>query len=118
MAETPDSTEAEETKRQITSFLARAAEALDEVKNVVVRSSQIGKIKIDSTFVRRDRDQLARDLGLRLLELVAQGTLELPEELVPLAAKIREYESELKEQEREIAEVEAESRPGEGESPR
>jgi hypothetical protein len=42
---------------------SRALSQLDRIRDAVVRSSQIGKIKLDATFLRRERDRLVKQLG-------------------------------------------------------
>lgn len=93
------------------SFLTRAVDALGEIKDTVVRSSQIGKIKLDATAIRRERDFHLQRLGARIFEAVEAGALTLPGDLdlEPILARIREAEDGLAQQEAELAAVEAEA---------
>ncbi|AKU90368.1 hypothetical protein [Vulgatibacter incomptus] len=88
------------------SLLSRAAEALEEVRNAVVRSSQASKIRIDATFLRRDRDHLFRDLGRKVFELAEAGELALTEDLFAALEPIRELSRKLDDHDKELAEVE------------
>lgn len=100
---------ADDVRRQLGSLFGRAIEALGEVRSAVVRTSQVGKIKLDATFLRRERDRLFARLGEEVFDLVEAGTLTLPEEPAGLVEQIREVERRLEEQEAEIAAVEAEA---------
>ena len=99
----------EELRRQVGGIFARAVEALGEVKDAVVRSSQIGKLKLDATFLRRERDAAALRLGDAVFARVEAGDFELDAELDPLLARIRELEAQLAETDHEIAQVHAEA---------
>jgi hypothetical protein len=96
-------------RRQLGSLLGRAVEALGEVRDVVVRTSQVGKIKLDATFLRRERDRLFARLGEEIYDRVDGGVLEVPEELAGLVEQIRDVETRLEEQEQEIVAVQSEA---------
>ncbi len=109
MARQPGSLDGDEVKRQFESFFERAVEAIGEVKDVVVRTSQVGKIKLDASFLRRERDKLLLELGEAVFDRIDEGRLELPEGLGELVARVKELESKLARQEDEIAHVRAEA---------
>ncbi|HLV60665.1 MAG TPA: hypothetical protein VKY51_04615 [Fredinandcohnia sp.] len=96
----------EEIKKQLDSIVARAAEAFAEVRDAVVRTSQLGKLKIDEAFLRREQEKAHARLGAKVYELVEDGELELPEEARPLLEAVRSLAEKLEKQQREIAEVE------------
>lgn len=101
--------ESEVARKRFGSFLSRAASALGEVKDAVVRSSQIGKIKIDTVFLLRERERLVQDLGERVFLLVEEGKLVLSEEEEPILEALRAFQGRLDEQDEELAAVEAEA---------
>lgn len=109
MARQPGSLDGDEVKRQFESFFERAVEAIGEVKDVVVRTSQVGKIKLDATFLRRERDKLLLELGEAVFDRIDEGRLEMPEGLGELVARVKELEEKLALQEEEIAHVRAEA---------
>ena len=67
--------ESSEFRRQVDTLFARAAHAFGELKDVVVRNSQIGKIKLDTQALRRDRDLLLQRLGEACLEAIKTGAM-------------------------------------------
>lgn len=93
-------------KRQLDSLVSRAVEAISEVREAVVRTSQLGKLKIDATFLRKEQEKAFARLGAKVYELVEDGDLELPEEARPLLEAARSLAEKIEEQEKEIAEVE------------
>jgi len=54
---------------------------LERLRHALVRSSQIGKLKLDATFLRRERDGVVQELGEAALRLMRAGTLAVPAEL-------------------------------------
>ena len=100
---------ADEMRRQLGSWLGRAVEAFGDVRDAVVRTSQVGKIKLDATFLRRERDRLFARLGEEVFDRVDAGRLALPDDLAGAVDQLREVERRLEEQEAEIAAVEAEA---------
>lgn len=93
-------------KRQVDSLFSRASDALDELREAVVRASQLGKLKIDAAFLRREQEKAFARLGAKVYELVEDEDLELPEEAKPLLEAVKKLAEKIEEQEEEIAEVE------------
>lgn len=102
----PDDTE---TRNRWGSFLSRAASTLGDVKDAVVRGSQIGKIKIDTAFLLRERERLLRELGESVFLMVEEGRMTLGEEHEALLQGLREFQARILEQDQELAAVEAEA---------
>lgn len=97
----------DEVKKQIGSVVARAREALAEVRDAVVRTSQLGKLKMDATFLRKEQDKALQRLGAQVFEMVEDGDLAPPKELLPHLELVRSLARQLEEQEEEMIEVEA-----------
>nr|PZM90670.1 MAG: hypothetical protein DIU72_12155 [Pseudomonadota bacterium] len=96
----------DEIKRQVGSIVSRAKEALSEVREAVVRTSQIGKLKIDVALLRREQEKAFARLGAKVFEMVEDGELSLPEPLDPLVQAVRHLARQIAEEEAELAEVE------------
>lgn len=99
---------ADDLKKQVDSLFSRAMEALGEVREAVVRTSQLGKLKIDATFLRKEQEKAFARLGAKVYELVEDEELELPEEVRPLLEAVEHLAEKIEEHEEEIAEVERE----------
>jgi hypothetical protein len=84
---------------------SRALGQLDRIRDAVVRSSQIGKIKLDATFLRRDRDRLIRQLGEEALNLMLTDRLTVPEELAPLLREIQSLEGKIEADGRQMDQI-------------
>jgi hypothetical protein len=93
-----DKKDAGDLRKELNSLWKSTIDQFDEIKNVIVRSSGAGKAKLDSTFLKRQRDKLLTDLGTRLLQLSEAGELTLPEDLRSTANRVRELEREIEEQ--------------------
>lgn len=110
MAETSEPMDREtDTRKRWGSFLSRAVSTLGDVREAVVRTSQIGKIKIDTAFLLRERERLLKDLGELVFQMVEEGRLSLGEEHAPLLQALRDHQARIDEQDEELAAVEAEA---------
>jgi len=78
---------------------------LDRIRDAVVRSSQIGKLKLDATLLRRERDRLIQQLGESALNLIMTTRLSVPEELAPLVKQIQTLESRIEADSRQMAAI-------------
>lgn len=70
--------DAERMRSQFDKLLKSTMEGLEELKDVVVKASQSAKVKLDATFLRRERDRLYQLLGEEVFELIEQGNLKTP----------------------------------------
>lgn len=82
---------------------------LGELRDRVVVRSQVGKRKLDAAFTRRELDRKLAELGERILALVREGRIAVPDELTGIVARARELEERLEAQKKEIAELESEA---------
>lgn len=80
------------------------ATLFQRLRDVLVRQSQIGKLKLDATFVRRERDALLMQLGETALQLLARGELSEHPALGELLAELRRLDER---RERDLRQVDA-----------
>ena len=78
---------------------------LDRIRDAVVRSSQIGKLKLDATLLRRERDRLIQQLGEAALNLIMTSRLAVPEEIAPLVKQIQTLEGRIEADSRQMASI-------------
>jgi hypothetical protein len=72
-----------------------ASTGLETLREVVVRSSQTGRLRVDLALLVRERQQLLAELGLKVARLVDEGALELPSELRGLVSQLRDVEGRI-----------------------
>jgi hypothetical protein len=72
-----------------------ASSGVDTLREVVVRSSQSGRLRVDVALLQRERQQLLTDLGLHVAALVDAGKLELPEDAQAIHDQIRDLETRI-----------------------
>jgi hypothetical protein len=86
----------EDLRRQLGTVWKMASVGLDTLREVVVRSSQAGRLRVDLALLQREKRDLLCDLGQAALRLADEGKLALPAELAPLARRVRDLEERMK----------------------
>ena len=85
------------------NFIDGITAALGGVRDRVVQQSQVGKRKLDATFIRRELDRRLRELGEQYAALAKSGAVAAPESLAGALEAVREAEARLLREEAEIA---------------
>ncbi|MFH1808885.1 MAG: hypothetical protein ABIJ09_09075 [Pseudomonadota bacterium] len=75
----------------------------DEIKDVILRNSHVGRKKLDTAFLRRQRDRLLQDLGESVFEQVQASTLVLNPEGQRLVERVHEVLGQIETEEAEIS---------------
>src|SRR5262245_1053963 len=65
-------------------------------REVVVRSSQTGRLRVDLALLGRERQQLLAELGLKVARLIEAEELEVPEAVRLVFDRLRDVESRIK----------------------
>lgn len=81
---------------------------LHDVRDRVVRGSQLGKRKLDAAFLRRELDVKLHELGTRYRELAKEGRVAVPEVLEGLIGEVKALERRLEDEKQEVARLELE----------
>ncbi|HEY7957564.1 MAG: hypothetical protein ACHQ17_02045 [Polyangia bacterium] len=82
----------DEFRRQVGTVWRMAQGGLDTLREVVVRSSQAGRLRVDLALLARQKQQLLATLGAEVIALADEGSLALPATLRQLADRVREVE--------------------------
>ena len=82
---------------------------IHRIRNALVRSSQVAKLKLDATFLRRERDRLLMQLGEAALTLLDSGEISEHPALATLLADARALEQRLEDSLRQIDEIHQET---------
>jgi hypothetical protein len=86
----------DEWKRQLGTMWRMASTGLDTLRDVVVRSSQEGRLRVDLALYQRERRDLFGELGQAVVGLVEAGRLQLPDELAQIIARLRDVEERIR----------------------
>lgn len=86
----------EEWKRHVSTLWRMATESLDSLREVVVRSSQEGRLRVDMALYHRERRDLLAELGQAVVGLIDAGRLRMPEELMEIVYRLREVEARVR----------------------
>jgi hypothetical protein len=69
-----------------------ASSGLGTLREVVVRSSQAGKLRVDLALLQREKQQLLAKLGAEVAALLDDGALEVPEAVRQTYDRVRDVE--------------------------
>jgi len=77
----------------------------DEIKDIIVRHSHIGRKRLDTAFLKRQRDRFFQDLGEAVFNQAEAGSLTLHAEGNRTVERIREALKQIELEEAEIARI-------------
>ena len=86
----------DDLRRQFGTMWRMASTGLDTLREVVVRSSQSGKLRVDLALLRRERQQLLEQLGGQVARLLDDAAIEIPDEARATYERVREVEARIK----------------------
>jgi hypothetical protein len=72
-----------------------ASDSFDTLREVVVRSSQSGRLRVDLALLAREKQQLLARMGASLMRLVDEGKLELPEPLRGIYDRVQDVDARM-----------------------
>jgi len=72
-----------------------ASDGLDTLREVVVRSLQTGRLRVDVAFLAKEKQQLLARLGAQVVRLVDEGKLQVPEALQHICARIEDVDARM-----------------------
>ena len=72
-----------------------ASDGLDTLREVVVRSSQTGRLRVDLALLAREKQQLLARLGAQVVRLLDEGQLEVPEALQQIWHRIKDVDARM-----------------------
>ena len=85
----------EDLRRQFGTMWKMASDGLDTLREVVVRSSQTGRLRVDVAFLAKEKQQLLARLGAQVVRLVDEGKLQVPEALQHICARIEDVDARM-----------------------
>lgn len=72
-----------------------ASDSLDTLREVVVRSSQAGKLRVDLALLTREKQQLLARIGEQVMRLVDDGALEVPETVRQIYDRVKDVDARM-----------------------
>lgn len=85
----------DEWKRQLSTLWRVASAGATTLRDVVVRSADEGRLRIDLAVYERERRDLLEEIGRAVLQLADAGQLELPDSLASTVLRLRQVESRI-----------------------
>jgi len=85
----------DEWKRQLNTLWRAATTGATTLRDVVVRSADEGRLRIDLAVYERERRDLLEEIGRAVVQLADAGRLELPESLANTLLRLRQVESRI-----------------------
>jgi hypothetical protein len=99
----PKSPDDREIMKQLNDIWENAKVQFEELRDAVVRTSQVAKTKLDASFLRRERDRLLHQLGTDYLQLIHDKQVTPPSDLKSTIEAIKKVDSDISEQETEMS---------------
>jgi hypothetical protein len=85
----------EDLRRQFGTVWKMASDGLDTLREVVVRSSQTGRLRVDLALLAREKQQLLARMGDEVVHLLDEGALEVPEKLKQIWMRIKDVDARI-----------------------
>ena len=98
-------TKQDELIHQITQAWERAKAQLEQLRQDVVRTSQMAQLQMGSGFLSQDKDKVLKRLGEGVWEQVRKGKLTLPASLAGAVKELEVLEEKAKKHAGEIADI-------------
>ncbi len=85
----------EDLRRQFGTVWKMASDGLGTLREVVVRSSQTGRLRVDLALLAREKQQLLARMGAQLGRLIDDGSVEVPEALKQMWERVRDVDARM-----------------------
>ncbi len=86
----------DQLRRQLDTVWKMASSGFDTLREVVVRSSQAGRLRVDLALLAREKRELLAQIGEQVVALVDENGLEIPEEVRQLYDRVRDIDARMR----------------------
>lgn len=91
--------------QQIAQAWDEAKAQLSDLREAVEKNAKMAQLKLEASFLNRERDVALRDFGETVWNQVMRGRLQLPPQLTPAVQKMIDVEKRLQKQAAEITDI-------------
>ncbi|HYV45046.1 MAG TPA: hypothetical protein VFA20_09305 [Myxococcaceae bacterium] len=91
--------------QQIAQAWDEAKEQLSDLRTAVEQNAKMAQLKLEASFLSRDRDVALRDFGEAVWNQVLRGRLQLPPQLATAMQKMIDVEKKIQKQASEITDI-------------
>jgi hypothetical protein len=86
----------DELRRQFGTMWKMASDSFDTLREVVVRSSQTGRLRVDLALLGREKQFLLARLGEQVTQLIDEGKLQVPESARQTYDRVKDVDARIK----------------------
>ena len=86
----------DDLRRQLGTVWRVASSGFETLREVVVRSSQTGRLRVDLALLGRERQQLLAQLGQQVARLIEDGSLQVPDDVRVTWERLHDVEGRIK----------------------
>ncbi|MDB4964523.1 MAG: hypothetical protein JWN44_212 [Myxococcales bacterium] len=91
----PVSERREDFRRQFGTVWKMASDSFGTLREVVVRSSQSGRLRVDLALLAREKQQLLARMGAEVVRLLDEDAVQLPENIERIWERIKDVDARL-----------------------
>jgi hypothetical protein len=85
----------DDLRRQFGTVWKMASDSLGTLREVVVRSSQAGRLRVDLALFAREKQQLLARLGAQVVRLIDDDGIEAPESVMRIYERIKDVDARM-----------------------
>ena len=85
----------DDLRRQFGTIWKMASDGLDTLREVAVRSSQSGRLRVDLALLSREKQQLLARIGAQVVRLLDEDALEVPENIKQIWQRVKDVDARM-----------------------
>ena len=85
----------DDLRRQFGTIWKMASDGLDTLREVAVRSTQSGRLRVDLALLAREKQQLLARLGASVVRLLDEDALEVPENIKQIWQRVKDVDARM-----------------------
>lgn len=85
----------DDLRRQFGTIWKMASDGLGTLREVAVRSSQSGRLRVDLALLSREKQQLLARIGAQVVRLLDEDALEVPENIKQIWQRVKDVDARM-----------------------